>query len=387
MTNADCVKVFAPGRICLFGEHQDFLGLPVIAGAIDLGIEISGVPRKDTVFHFEMPDVGQRDEFDGAEELRYSHQRDYLRAAVNLLRRRGLNVTRGYDCTVRGTLPVGAGAGGSSALVVAWITFLLATQAASNNPHTRMRATPEEIAAYAYQAEVAEFGEPGGMMDHFTAALGGLLYMQFTDPPIIERLPAQLDGLVLGDTLVPKETVGTLRESRKAAVSGFQMLAQHVDTFDIKQTPFEKAEPFLPQMPPEMSRRVRAHFVNRDLCSDARAMLKSRSFDRRRLGEMLVEHHRQLAEGIGVSHPMLDTLLNASLVAGALGGKLNGSGRGGTMFAYAPGRQQEVKAAIDRAGGRACVTTISTGVTVQTPQPGHRSSEGHPDQSQTLPPE
>ncbi|MEC7694207.1 MAG: galactokinase family protein, partial [Bacteroidota bacterium] len=22
---------FAPGRVCLFGEHQDYLGLPVIA--------------------------------------------------------------------------------------------------------------------------------------------------------------------------------------------------------------------------------------------------------------------------------------------------------------------------------------------------------------------
>ncbi len=32
------IRVTAPGRICLFGEHQDFLGLPVIACAIELGI-------------------------------------------------------------------------------------------------------------------------------------------------------------------------------------------------------------------------------------------------------------------------------------------------------------------------------------------------------------
>nr|MDO8116777.1 galactokinase family protein [Candidatus Sigynarchaeota archaeon] len=28
---------FAPGRICLFGEHQDYLNFPVIAASIDLG--------------------------------------------------------------------------------------------------------------------------------------------------------------------------------------------------------------------------------------------------------------------------------------------------------------------------------------------------------------
>ena len=29
------LTISAPGRICLFGDHQDYLGLPVIACAID----------------------------------------------------------------------------------------------------------------------------------------------------------------------------------------------------------------------------------------------------------------------------------------------------------------------------------------------------------------
>ena len=32
----------APGRVCLFGDHQDYLGLPIIACAIDRFIEIQG---------------------------------------------------------------------------------------------------------------------------------------------------------------------------------------------------------------------------------------------------------------------------------------------------------------------------------------------------------
>ena len=27
--------VHSPARVCLFGDHQDYLGLPVIAGTID----------------------------------------------------------------------------------------------------------------------------------------------------------------------------------------------------------------------------------------------------------------------------------------------------------------------------------------------------------------
>ncbi|MBT7422666.1 MAG: galactokinase family protein, partial [Candidatus Marinimicrobia bacterium] len=41
------MEVTTPGRICLFGEHQDYLGLPVIAMAISLRISITGKQRND----------------------------------------------------------------------------------------------------------------------------------------------------------------------------------------------------------------------------------------------------------------------------------------------------------------------------------------------------
>ena len=41
------MKITTPGRICLFGEHQDYLGLPVIALAISLRSTIKAVKRND----------------------------------------------------------------------------------------------------------------------------------------------------------------------------------------------------------------------------------------------------------------------------------------------------------------------------------------------------
>ncbi|MCD6352054.1 MAG: GHMP kinase, partial [Armatimonadetes bacterium] len=76
-------------------------------------------------------------------------------------------------------------------------------------------------------------------------------------------------------------------------------------------------------------------------------------------------HQRQLRDGVGVSHPKLDELIEAAVEAGALGGKLNGSGMGGCMFAYAPGREREVKAAIEEAGGRAYIVSCTGGVHVE----------------------
>ncbi len=356
------VIVEAPGRICLFGEHQDFLGLSVIATPISLTIRIEATPRDDMLFNIDMPDIEDHDEFDPREELEYIRERDYIRSATNVLRRAGMEFRRGYDVVITGTIPINAGTSSSSALVVAWVTFLLATQR-GDVPHSR-----EQIAKFAHQAEVLEFNEPGGMMDHYTSAIGGLLYIDCREPIRYEPLPAKLEGFVLGESLVPKETKDTLRKSREAATAGFKVLAEMLPGFDVRTTPLAQAERYIERLPEEQARVVRAQLIDRDLCQQARRLL-SRPYlsedDQRKLGRMLLEHQKQLREGIGVSHPKLDLLIEAAMDAGALGGKLNGSGMGGCMFAYAPGREEEVAAAINEAGGRAHIVECTGGVRVE----------------------
>ncbi len=353
---SDSVCISAPGRLCLFGEHQDFLGLSVIACAIDRDIKISATRRTDSFFRIQMPDIGAYDEFDGARELEYLHKRDYIRSAVNVMRRQGLAITCGYDVTIRGTIPINAGTASSSALVVAWVKFLIATQPGE------VADSAADIARYAYLAEVVEFREPGGMMDHYTSSLGGLLHIDCMQPVSVAPLNADLDGFVLGESLVPKDTTSVLQASRMATMAGFKLLARRIPGFDIRMTPLEQAEEFFPEMPPETRRLVRAQFINRDLCRQARHMLQDNHFDSRTFGQMLLEHHARLRDGLRVSHPKLDALIEASLKAGALGGKLNGSGLGGCMFAYAPGCQEQVKQAIDAAGGRGHVVKLRGGV-------------------------
>jgi galactokinase len=62
-----------------------------------------------------------------------------------------------------------------------------------------------------------------------------------------------------------------------------------------------------------------------------------------------------------ISTPKIDRMLDAALNAGALGGKINGSGGGGCMFVYAPTQPEQVADAIERAGGRAYVITVDEG--------------------------
>ncbi len=350
----------APGRICLFGEHQDFLGLPVVSMAMNLRFTITGRRIKDPVFKIHMPDINNHDELDiTVETLPYRHNRDYLRSAVNILRRElGMDFPSGYEFVFRSQIPINSGCGSSSVMVVTWLRTLIAIGDGGGE------IDPISLAELAYRTEVAEFGEAGGKMDHYTAALGGLLYLDFSRTPAeVRRLDVEIDGFVLGDSLQPKATVEVLRKSRTDVEEGIKRLKELSDgQFDIKTTPIEEAMQWLEKLPPHQSRKVLANLRNRDYLRQAMKMMESGVVNPLILGELLYRHHLELRDGLGVSTPKIDRMLENAMAAGAYGGKINGSGGGGTMFAFAPGRQQPVSEALEAAGGRAYIIEKSHGV-------------------------
>ena len=102
-------RVNAPGRVCLFGEHSDYLGLDVIAAAIDLTIEIVAAPREDNTIRISYLNLNRSDEFSLDSEIQYRTQRDYIRSAFNVMARKGISPRHGWDLQVRGKIPIGAG--------------------------------------------------------------------------------------------------------------------------------------------------------------------------------------------------------------------------------------------------------------------------------------
>jgi hypothetical protein len=67
---------------------------------------------------------------------------------------------------------------------------------------------------------------------------------------------------------------------------------------------------------------------------------------------LLDEHHARLRDALALSTPRIEALRTAALAAGALGAKVNGSGGGGSLFAYAPGCEAAVIAAAHQLGAR-----------------------------------
>ena len=125
------VSVSTPGRICLFGEHQDYLGLPVIAAAISQRIQVQAGPIAQPEVRLDLPDISSYKQFSlSGFPLPYQQDRDYFCSALNVLHREGFRFSRGIEGQVRGTIPINAGTSSSSALLVSWLNVL--TQLADN---------------------------------------------------------------------------------------------------------------------------------------------------------------------------------------------------------------------------------------------------------------
>src|SRR5437867_10991801 len=103
------LSVSSPGRICLFGEHQDYLHLPVIPCAISLRISVEASPRQDTMIRMDLPDVSSSESFSIGSARDYQSRRDYFRSGIKVLMDHGLTFSHGFDCTVKGKIPISAG--------------------------------------------------------------------------------------------------------------------------------------------------------------------------------------------------------------------------------------------------------------------------------------
>ena len=346
------MEVSAPGRICLFGEHQDYLGLPVIAMAISLRAKITGRRRSDHHVIIHKPDLDESESF-SLDDLTYSKPRDYFKSGIVVCQDAGLTFSNGFECEVSSDIPIRAGTSSSSAITVSWIQFL------SQMADAPINWDQKKIGKLAYKTEVEEFNEPGGMMDQYTTAMGGLIYLQ-SEPDIrVRSVKAKLGDFVLGDSNEPKDTMNILLRCRDTRLEILKKLQKKNIKLDLH---YCKDEVNLSDLSTNEKILFKGTIRNRDLLQQALNELKKKELDHNNIGRLLSEHHVVLRDVLQLSTPKIESMLDASLTAGALGGKINGSGGGGCMFAYCPGNTKEVALAIERSGGDAYIINQDTGV-------------------------
>lgn len=322
------ISIKVPARICFFGDHQDYLDLPVIAGTIDRFITFNAVEKSGDSLQINLPDIDVSYVIPLSEPGIVIEKNDYFRSAMAVLKKNGIEVQKGFEVTVSGNIPVNAGLSSSSALVVGWIRFLLAAAEVS------YKITDVQIGKWAYESEVLFFNQPGGLMDQYTIALGGLIYID-TQSGQCTPLNTDLGTLIVAESGLAKQTLTVLKNASVYAQKAIKAVVEQYPKFDIHLATVADYLKYRDSIPEKYQPYWYAAIHNYDLTRKAKAMLLERKTNPILLGQWMQEHQYILQHHIQNTPPEMIKMIDAAIAAGALGAKIIGSGGGGCIVAMA----------------------------------------------------
>ena len=195
------VKVFAPGRTELAGNHTDHQLGRVLASAVNFGLTAECSKNNDNVIRIKS--VGYDPFTIKINDLKpnpseYGKSIALVRGVLASSKELGLDVA-GFDATITSTLPAGSGLSSSAAYSVL-IGKIVDTLFNGDS------ISPVAIAKIAQRAENVFFGKPCGLMDQLASAEGKCVYIDFKTMDI---MPITTDFAGLGLTLCLTNTGGS----------------------------------------------------------------------------------------------------------------------------------------------------------------------------------
>lgn len=307
------VRVRAPGRVNLIGDHTDYTGGLVFPMAINRWTEIRGESSQRVTLSSEdepgIVDLAARPRQPDDVVPRWGR---YVAAVRDELAQR--QEIAGITGAVSTTLPIGAGLSSSASLMVAIAVAL------------GFKGSAVELAHIAQRAEVAATGVPTGIMDQLciaSAMPGHATHIDCNDLTIGHvRIPDDVTiavRFIAHRTLEGSEYSTRVTECSQAeAEIGPLCFASLADIGEINdQTVRSRARHVISE-----NERVRTF---------AQALASN---DYRAAGEMMVESHRSLDHDFDVSTPTMNAAVEELLhLPGVYGARMTGGGFGGCVVA------------------------------------------------------
>jgi galactokinase len=316
-------RVFrAPGRVNLIGEHTDYNGGFVLPVALDLACEVRATRRADQTLRAQALDLGPAEACWSLAELAKPKARrdwsDYVAGVAAELLRAGVAVPA-LDLEITSAVPMGAGLSSSAALEVSVALALSSWEGA--------KLSGEELAVLCQRAEQNLVGLQCGVMDQFVAVFGRRGHALLVDCRSLEwklvAAPREVE-IVVVDSGVKHELASSAYNVRRAECErAASILGRALRDVSVAQWP--DLEDRL-----EAPVRARARHIVYENQRVLDFVAATERGDLERLGELMAESHRSLAEDYAVSCAELDFLVDAAAgVRGVVGARMTGGGFGG----------------------------------------------------------
>ena len=347
----------APARICLFGDHQDYLGLPVIACAINKYILVEGVPNNNNYLLFSLIDLDQLIKINLDEDFSALQKGDHIRYVIKTLKKNNINIDKGYDIKISSKIFINAGISSSSALTVALISFFIKIF----YPKT---VSEGYVAELAYQSEVVEQGGSGGRMDQYSISIGNTVYLETKNAFSFEKINNPINNFIIANSGVRKKTDLILKNLKSKANAAIATIKLNNPDFNLNLVRVSDINNFKSQLNKTSFKYFKAAVENHSITQAAYLELKKKNPNIIKLGMLMNSHHNILKNNLSITVPLIDKMIDLALKNGSYGAKIIGSGGGGSILILSNKKDEnKIIKAMYNAGAKEVVkANVSTGI-------------------------
>lgn len=152
----------------------------------------------------------------------------------------------------------------------------------------------------------------------------------------MQKIEKEIPGsFILFDSLAGKDTIRVLAKAKIPVVEALKKLEREGISSIRDFIRDEHNMKYLDALDESEKIKVSASIDNYRILKEAEVMLKWDNFNPEGFGRLLKAHHVNLRDGLDISTPAIEKILDTAYKNGALGGKINGSGGGGCAYVYA----------------------------------------------------
>ena len=314
----------APGRVNLIGEHIDYSEGFVLPFAIKDRTLVAARKRDDSVVRIASVQRRNKIVTVDIQDVKPGLKGEWERYALGVLW--SLQVKTGVDLMIDGNVPLGAGLSSSAALECSVATAM--------NHLFDMGYSLEELARLTQKAENQYVGVPCGIMDQSVSLMathGFALLLDCRDLST-RNIPFDvashgLELLIIDTQAHHALTDGGYAERRASC----EYVAATLKVKSMRELTKEQLESSKAQLTDTEFIRARHAVTEMKRVLDCVEALSNGDF--KKVGELLNQSHVSLRDDYTVSCPELDTAVEASITAGALGARMVGGGFGGSAIA------------------------------------------------------
>ncbi len=323
------IKIVAPGRINLIGEHVDYNGGYVLPGCINKGIKVSIIKHNEKHCSVNSKTLHEKFNFYSNKINKSSiHWQNYILGTVDYIKQKGFKISP-FHLEISSNLPIGAGISSSSALISAVAKSLITL--------FKLKLNKDHIVDCVSYVEKKYMGLNGGVMDQFTINYGkknNLIFLNCSDKTHeFVRFDLDKHSLLLINSNVKHSLLHSQYNDRvtecnnsRLALNNYHKDHKHLAEYNLKD--LDKVKELINQK--EFNRAKFVIEENKRTINTFN-LIKEKKY--KKIGDMIYKSHLGLKNLYDVSCNEIDFIVDHMMKnTNVLGSRMMGGGFGGSVL-------------------------------------------------------